>query len=110
MTLILDQKAYMVKAPFSISYDVGREGIGLVSENFEEGQTVVGQLRDGKLRYLAVYTANGKHYNTPVYLDMSNFVETELVESEDNRMSMQDRTIMVMVALSITFAILISRQ
>lgn len=109
MTLTFDQKTFVIETPTVITYDVGREGIGMVSRTFNAGEVIVGQERDGKVRYVAQHEANGKMYNTPVFLDPSKFKVASQVEIDDRKISKREASGLAMLIFGITLALLFSR-
>jgi hypothetical protein len=110
MSLIGDQQTYFVEVPQVITYDVGRDGIGLVSLTLEAGEVIVGQERDGKIRYNAIHVANGKSYFTPVFLDPEMLKKTTYVPTAPRRITKQEASIMVLVFLGLTFGLLVSKK
>jgi len=110
MSLISDQKTYTVQVPQVITYEVGRDGIGLVSETLEAGQVIVGQERNGQIRYNAVYTHNGKNYFTAIFLDPKILKESTYVEVAPAKISKLELGVMVLVFLGLTFGLLVSKR
>lgn len=76
---------------FEYSYDVGREGVGIVTKPFVKGVVYTGQIQTqgmnvGDIRFNAVHEANGKYYNTGIFLSREHFEEApETVVNPENQ-------------------------
>jgi hypothetical protein len=101
---------YVAKKDLMLTYDVGRAGLGEVSYKITEGEVIKAQPIQDKLRFNAVHTVNGKHYSTPVFLDPSSFSEATGVKSLDPLFNKKDVKRMIILALGLSFGLLISRK
>jgi hypothetical protein len=104
------EKNYKILEPISIDYNVGREGIGVVNQSYSPGDIVKGsETPDNKLRVRAIHFANGKHYNTPIFLEPGSFaLTTDVIVSQKEVDFKSELTEYVTLGVGIWFALLIS--
>ena len=99
---------YEPTVSFVTEYNVGRDGIGMVSQEFTVGQEIPAKLINGELMFLANYTTGGKHYATNILLDPTLFVQTVkdgTVIAKD--LDYNDPETLIIAGLSIFLALII---
>jgi hypothetical protein len=107
----LEKKKYTVKKYWLTSYDVGRDEIGEVQQEFNAGDIIVGQEEpDGTIRYLAVYSTSEKSYSTPIFLNPDMLSRKISGSINPLKINKGELSRMIILALGLTFGLYITRK
>jgi len=103
------QQTFVAKNDQLITYNVGRDEIGLVSQEIKAGEVIKGQLQqDGTIRYNSIHRANEKNYVTPIFLNPEDFSIAMSVESEPLKINKGEMSSIVILVLGLSFGLLIA--
>jgi len=101
---------YVVRSNYTVKYDVGRNGIGIVKKQFAPGEIISAKMVDGQLFFLDSYPYNGVYYFTNIYLDPSYFkLASQSVRNSEQYDSMSLEGILI-TGFALFFAFMITDE